>query len=519
MVCALLMFALYNILPALHPTFFNSPDELVNAAFIQEFADNTVLVITHTQEFDGVATFIHPRSTYADRHEILPVGFVGLPFFYGILAKFFAFNIVLMTTSVLAIAAVFAFRNSIARVFDTHIAFFSSLILLFHPAWWYYANRPLLPNLSFVSLLIIGTYFLFLRPLPKKKKLIGKYLNDIVGLLLIGASVFFRPSEIIWVGIVGIVLLIFTRKHIALGQLIVGGAIAAVYAFFFIGMNIALYDSPLGGYISSNALEAPSKWSFLFPFGIDISAIARSTYVYLVKMFWWLSIPSLIGVGVLLSNLAKKRTSISREQLLYVVVSAIITIWLLLYYGSYEVTLFYQQSIGVAYTRYWLPIFVLMIPFAVYAYARVLQLFSRKIMFIVLGIGLAGIIGIQTQTVLYDLNGLVPSHERYTHAEQIRTAILDHTDEDAIIVTDTEDKVVWPYRQVMVRAKDPDIGGAVANMLEKNYKMYYFGPILPRVAEEDLFAHFDTFGLELTEDLRFKNHILYQFSSKETAKE
>jgi hypothetical protein len=65
------------------------------------------------------------------------------------------------------------------------------------------------------------------------------------------------------------------------------------------------------------------------------------------------------------------------------------------------------------------------------------------------------------------------------HAGEVSARILDITGERDILITDAEDKLVWPKRDVMVKSRHPDIIRAAFELLKQGHGVYYLGPEIP----------------------------------------
>ena len=139
---------------------FDWPDEMANYFWSEQYATTGQLAIF--EPLNLVAqNQIHPRSfNVRSDGSLVPGSFLGLILFYGTLAKFFSVKAIIYFTPVLAIFGVLAFYGIIKRIFSEKIALISAVLMFFHPAWWYYSVASMLPNIAFVSLLLLGIYFL-----------------------------------------------------------------------------------------------------------------------------------------------------------------------------------------------------------------------------------------------------------------------------------------------------------------------------------------------------------------------
>ncbi|MBI2436235.1 MAG: glycosyltransferase family 39 protein [Candidatus Magasanikbacteria bacterium] len=493
-------------------------------------------------KYGELVEFIHPRSAFVEEgvgSSILPVGFWGLPLVYGMIGKIIGVFGTLLITPLLAICAIWGFYGILKKVFDEQIAFFSALLLFFQPVLWYYTTRSLFPNVPFISLILIGAWFLICKPMSRA------LLNDVVGMSIFMLGILMRPNEIMWVALCFAIVAVWYRAEISLKRLLgwigVGLFFVVVYAF----INHSLYGSSAGSYVSSRSVELQTWYAYIFPFGIHPRTIIKSLWFFMSKLTWWYVMPAKIGLLFFLYDWYRKK--LSRAQKVSGAVFVVMSMFLVTYYGSQIDNLYNLKTIGVAYTRYWLPISIGMIPFIVYGFFRIAELFDRNSplapllpkrgethgsvspfssvregrgmsCFIVYGFGLVYLVVmfiLSVNLVFGGMDGITATHKNLLHTAEVKNWVLAHTDDDAILVTDYEDKFFWPDRQVMVRFFDPRVGSAIAELLEKKQiDVYYFGIKLEGESEEKVKEYIEQFRLEIESVQNFDEHGLYRFITK-----
>ena len=216
-----IFFLLYSILPFAqldwhfnHPSInfdfkFNTPDESLNYYFSSQFARTNQL-----QYFEPLNNFMHrvifPRWALVIDGRVTPGNFVGIDLIYGTLAKIFSVWSIPFLTPLFAVVGVLFFYLFIKEFFKEKVAFISALLMFVFPGWWYYASRTLFHNILFLSLLIIGLYFLIRLINSSRKKLLYSILFG----LFLGLSLIVRTSEIVWVTLVILIICIFNLKKI-----------------------------------------------------------------------------------------------------------------------------------------------------------------------------------------------------------------------------------------------------------------------------------------------------------------
>ncbi|PLX27187.1 hypothetical protein C0581_03610 [Candidatus Parcubacteria bacterium] len=506
LIFSVVFFFLYNCLNFSVPGIFNSPDETANSVFSTSVAHETSLTIGLKKDYENLNEFIHPRSTFVQEQNgdsILPVGFWGMPVFYGVIGKLVGVNLMIFITSLLAICGVWAFYRITKKIFSEKIAFWASLLMFFHPVLWYYTARSMFHNVPFVSLCLIGLWLLIAKPIKKYT-----WSNDVLGMSIFMTGVLMRPNEILWIALCAFVVLLLHRKDILFSRLLMWTCIGLLFVGLYGWLNAVLYGSSAGSYISSRSLEIEYWYSFIFPFGIDVKMILKSGWFYFIKMFWWFSIPALFGFGVFVYDWCKKR--LTSAQTTFGIVSVLMSVFLFVYYGSHHDTLFSLGNIGVAYTRYWLPLFIVDIIFIVFGLFWVKEKVSHKKTVGILGIIFMGIFFVLSANIVYSgVDGLKSTKNNLIYAQNVQNWVLANTDEGAIIVTDHEDKFFWPERQVIVRFFDFRVGQAIQTLVENEELVYYFSPHFDDVQRERVDVYLERFGLAVEKVEYFDTHQLY----------
>ncbi|MBI3627101.1 glycosyltransferase family 39 protein, partial [Candidatus Uhrbacteria bacterium] len=186
---------------------FNSPDESANYFFAKNFALKTSLSVP--EPLDLVAPIVHPRSVNVRGSDLVPGSFIGLILFYGHVAKVFGSGAIVFLTPFFASLALGAWYWIIKKLAGQSLAFTSSVIWAIHPALLYYAARGLLPNVLFVSALVLMV-FCYLRAGGSSRWWIWAILAGAFFSLAVGV----RANEIIWLLPLIAVAIIYFRRVI-----------------------------------------------------------------------------------------------------------------------------------------------------------------------------------------------------------------------------------------------------------------------------------------------------------------
>lgn len=474
---------------------FISPDETANFFFARAFSETgSFRVFDSANEiFRGA---LHPRSIITDGAYFLPGSFFGLSFLYGIVAFFFGTRILFFLATIFAILAAMAWGKLLTRWFSKPIATISAFLLLFHPAFWYYSARGFMPNVLFVSLLILGAYVLLERPilfhLKRCANRVGplKHFQQDVDLVAVGLCFGFallvRLSEIFWVVPLLIFLLYVCRKQILARCYLTILIAFLIPIIILLLLNIQTYGSMfITGYsfisasadtFVSNDSSVSNRLSFFFPFGIHRQATFNHLRDYLISLFWWLSGFALIGLQIMLFGGLKQSLKFSRT---FIVLGFALVVWLGVWYGSWT---FFDNpdptkiTIANSYIRYWLPLFVLSTPLIacaiVWISERAQKLFWKRVLLV----GCLVFIFVMNFRVvfIYGPDSLLRVAQTLQDSKNIRAQILEQTAPNAVIIVDRSDKIFFPYRYVLYPLRSEKTYALMPNLVDFA-PLYYYG--------------------------------------------
>lgn len=477
----------------------NSPDEAVNLAFIERFAESFDLQITAsgvTQEF-GLA----PRSVSFEFGAYVPAVFIGMLIIYGMLAAVFGAGAVWVFTPIAAGLAGLAFFSLIRRVWGSSTAVVSALLYFLHPVLWYYTVRGLYHNVLFLSLLIIGLWLVVARPLKYE------WGNDVLAFGVIGASLAVRGAEAVWVGAALLLMWLLTKgwKRIQQTAIWIGLGVVSVAVVWSVQPGLLF-----GGYV----LGESSLSNLLFPFGFHPRAILTNTWQYLIMLSGVVGVFSLIGWGVSVWKLkAGKKSAVK----LYTIIFTLVAWYPLAVYGSWvfaDNPTPWLVTIGNSYLRYWLPVLIFALPFVGYAVTYVFHWLLKRdkkyaggFWFAVFVLWLVGSV-----SLFYAGNdGYAQVYAQAQFAQQTKEVVLEITQPDDVIMVEAWDKVFWPDRDVgrglftvegLERA-----GDAMFNNDENGF--WYFG--LRMSAEQEEFLQNEQAILSIPH-AEFGDHMLYKLT-------
>jgi hypothetical protein len=357
--------------------------------------------------------------------------------------------------------------------------------------------------------------------------------NILAGLggFFLGLAIITRTSELIWLGPLLLLLWLFNIKKIGLiNLLLIISFIAAAFIPVFY-WNQILYGAPTAsGYpqmtesinnIASAGTDLvrpaniiqPDKLRMIlkdlndniFQFGLNPRDSYHKFVNYSARMFYWMFWPAVAGFLFLLVKIYK----LKRAYILYMASFATVSIFLILYYGSWD---FHDNpdprsiTIGNSYTRYWLPVYLGAIPFISLIIIKIsrLALVARRLLnkqissaynpavdkwrviFKRVSMDSIKILIVLVLSFLSLFNvlfareeGLVESYQKQKRTEKMYFEILKLTESNSAIITRYFDKLFFPERKVIVGLFDDD------NMIREYAKLvnylpvYYFNFTLP----------------------------------------
>ncbi len=520
---------------------FNSPDEMMNYFWTLRYSKGEEL--RYEDDLLQESNFlIRPRSTSAYENYVIPGSFMGMYFIYGNIGRAFSplfspDDFILYLTAVFAVFAVWVFYFLIKRVFDKNIAFISSLLLFTFPAYMYYASRSMYHNVLFLSLFIMSItaiiYSLNTNFNNRKRRLAG-YIGGLAGGILLGFSLFARTSEVGWVILLVIFIFLFhirkffdfsNRRQVIYswlwGVLFVCGVLISLTPLF--GLNYKIYGRPLSVGYNINLPQSASDiytqadvWFRLLvsPFGVDITSITLNAYNYLYKIYLPLSVFAFAGILLWLmrfvyKSIKRKVDFQTKKQFAYFISAVVITVYLAVFYGSWQIvdridnTTF---SLGTSYTRYWLPVYVLWIPFISLAVLWIPRFTRRKFARPILSVIFVSLLIVYSFDLTFWKTDESLSHIRdNVKAQQAKMLRIKDVlkDENPVVILGFKqaDKIFFPeYKRVipqMVVNKDYE---AVSRLVDKGVDVRYYH----FAAKDDLRTisrrNFEPFGLKIDLD-------------------
>lgn len=448
---------------------FSWPDAMSNNFFIHEYIEKNNFYKSEALNLQ-LGNIIHPRSTnVAAGGKIVPMSFLGMLIIYGWIGKFIGKFFVMFLTPFLAAAGAVFFFGLVKRIFNQTVAFISSILLFTLASYWYYANLVMLPTILFVFLVICGMYF-FVRQTEPDEKWRRAVFSGASGLLL-GLAAITRSTEVFWLAALIVIPLIYYWRRVKFYQVIIFLICLLIPLAILLYYNQQIYGNYFTvGYLKINESRgmlnrlpdelAVNKGSQLFayaklliaPFGFNKLSVWLNVKKYFIDFSWPYFLLFAIGAAAWVN---KARQKLAQRQLVYVICSIVAGTWLIVYYGSWEFTdelVLRNNTIGSSYTRYWLPLTILILPMIGYLFDQLLKfkeykkIFISAIVFFILGLSVFSFNQVY-QTVgdgLFDQQKVIGKYQEQA------SGVARLIEPDAIVINDRADKIFFPnYRVVM----------------------------------------------------------------------
>lgn len=531
-----------------------SPDETANYIFAKLYAQTGEISVYEKYNL-YTNDIMRPRSFRSDHGELKPVSFLGIIIIFGSIAKVVGYKVLPFLTPLFGALGIIFYYLLIKRIFGRTNALLSAVLLAVFPVFTYYAARSMFHNVLFISLLIIGLYFsllmvgnnnkrvkgfknIFTKLIDKfrfkkiiKFKIRAKYfLFSALAGTFFGLTIMTRVSELVWIVPLLLILWLFNIRRIGVLKLLI------FLIFLFSSLlpmfyhNQILYGSPiLGGYAEMNTSIAAIKddstailsstadgqlieikekarniFNTVFYFGFNPKQSLLTANAYIKGMFPWLFYSGILG-GIIFLLTFKKR---KYKQWVFLFAWFAVSVILVFYYGSWR---FFDNpdtaaiTIGNSYTRYWLPIYLGLIPLAGIFIIRLTQaiclLFRKtkdddgqlKMEFssarmnqgacrLVTRMFIVGVIAISSLTFVLSGSdeGLVYLAQRQKDSRMEWQQILELTESNSTIITRYHDKLLFPERKVIVGLfDDKSMITQYAKLVDK-LPVYYYNFTLPK---------------------------------------
>ncbi len=483
------------------PGMYNSPDEAANAFFASGVAEDGHLARPVVRP--ELPTSVVPRGINRRSNTLIPVGFVSVPIFLGVIAKVVTTNGLPIFLAALSVLSLFAWYSFVRTLFGRALALLATVLLTLHPMLIYWGARPFMPNALFMSFVFFTLFFVgrlsrapgappargvslqssgiaFEKPVyalaESKRRTSSAFLGFCWGI-----AVALRPQEGIWLLSIPAAFLFIHMLRRRLSW-----TLAIISAFIPLGglllLQRMLYGGVLrSGYHLTSPLVSPLHLvqNLIFPFGFHIERAATVALWYLGIIIWWYAILWIAGIILGMRDTAdpiQKRVQVAG------LVSIALALWFLFYYGSFE---FYDRfdhsvvSLGTSFTRYFLPFYAASTIPAAYALLRLRKYAGAFAVCAV--IFFIAIFSVHL-TVFATDESFVSILSVLRQNQEVKANMLKETPADAIILTERADKIFYPEREVITVFRNPKFDQP------RFEELYPFNLYYETIADKDVVA-------------------------------
>ncbi len=429
---------------------FDWPDETAAAFLTAQVADHNRLSVAEPLN-SAADNLIHPRSLKVQGEKLVPASWFGLPLLYGALAKVTGLPGAFYFTLIFFCLALYGLYGILQRFGSARWAFISVLLVAAHPGLWYYALHSYLPNILFLSLLIISAWFL----------VAGK--RNVVAGLVFGLAVLVRPSELYWLVFLILGAIYFGRGYLSRQRVFSFMAPVAALLLLFLIVNQNVYGAWFNtGYGAVDGLvKGDSNWlGLFFPFGLHLRWTWQNIINYIYNLSPWYV--WLAGAGAVLFVWRARRIGGWRTSWLGGLAITAGLAYLLVFYGS------------------WVFVYILLALLAGYFLSALFTRLSGRAEVYALAVTImAGVIFYVSSDIVlvkYEDSFLKVRSRRETYqtVNNMARALLPA---NAIIISDRSDKIFFPEFRVITLADKPTSDSPAwpqLRALAKDYPLYYY---------------------------------------------
>lgn len=462
-ILCVLFFALYSFLifSAWLPNWqqwqhliFNWPDSSANHFFSMIFAEYSIFQWLEPLN-DISNNLFHTRSINVIDNNLVPMTWLPAIAIWGWLSKLLGNFGILFVTPALASITVYLVYKLVFYIFkDIDLAFLVALLLLPLAPWLYFANIVMLPHILFIFLLVAAWL------------LIAKHWQNnsifywIFGSLLLALAVVIRPTEIVWLALLSIIILFWQGQKINIKKILLALLIFILVIAWFLYLNKFTYGSLFSfGYLNlqtgATTSELTNSW---LPFGFDLRLILDNFFRYFVGLQVFHIIFALAGFVLMVFKI-KKGTHNATTHIWkkYIILSPIIFIVILLFYGSWNIAdplVKELNTISISYVRYFLPLYVWILPLVALG-IKVLFYHRNKINYIAYLVIIIALSIASFKTAFFaQHDGLLATKDTINNYYQQFAAVKEIAPQNSVMITDRSDKIFFPYYKVVVPQGD-----------------------------------------------------------------
>lgn len=444
---------------------FNWPDAQANFWAVSQIVDHQSVGYFEILNLPS-QNILHTRSQNVIDGVIVPMTFLPLLFIFSSLSWLFGIFSSLFIIPLLAAISLYLLHSLSAKVFaNERIGTLTTILLATLGPWYFFASQPLLPNIVIIFLVLLSFYCLV------EKKFLA-------GTLFLALAIVSRPPEIVWLLPLVLLVLYFAKPKISkirfLNIFILLVAIIvwalylnkAVFGSYFLSAYSNFQDNSLP---SETVVSSTNILTWVFPFGFHPYLALKNFIKYFILLTWPYILLAMLGAW----SLFKTKKILARK---YFIILSLVGFLLVFYYGSWNLAdplVKNLNHISISYVRYWLPIWVLLIPLAAIGIEYIASRFKLNFfwrIFILLALA-----SFSLAKVYYAKNDGILAQNRVVRAYyQEWQNIKKVAAPDSIIISERSDKYLYPYYRVIVSQGDLPLWSRLEKIIGV-VDIYYYG--------------------------------------------
>jgi len=369
----------------------------------------------------------------------------------------------------------------------------------------------------------------------------------------VGLALITRTSELGWVSLTLLLIFIFNFKKINwAGFILFSGLVVFSFVPVFY-TNLILYNAPLSiGYDTGLSGEFGTIFTqvpliirlLVSPFGLHPVSIVINGFNYLVQFFWYLTAPAFFGFIFWVfsnpdkshpeqsegtptnvgsspdklgdSSVSLRMTNVKKRQWAFFTIFLVITLYLSMFYGSWQIADRIDNStfsIGTSYVRYFLPIYLMMTVFVAFLIDQFLKLFKYEWAKSIVGGLVLLFFAIPSFLIVgwTEDESLLALKETLAIQNKKAQIVQEIVPPEAVVVSGFKqaDKIFFPERKIIPElAVDFDYESIA--ILGKIVPLYYYHFAPTSTVDYISRRDFEPFGLKMGEGTRvFGNEFIY----------
>jgi hypothetical protein len=418
---------------------FTSPRQSVGYELARQWA-NTGKPVETLPLFDKVPADIAPAFTPRDaanrNGKVVPKDFPLVVAMFAVAQKINS-NLVPFVVPLMAMLALIVFALLAWELTRSRIAvWMAGILFVSTTSFWSSSSWIYAPDTSAVCVVLLAVYA-FVRA---SREPLRRW--DVLGGLACAAAFGFRYDNAVIVSVLWFAFLVADLR--AWKRHLIVPAVAAFGSIPFLAFNAWLYGSPhTTGYgLAYKLIDQTANIKGRGLLGVSTSIFTRQFDIYLLRPeILALLVAGAAGVFVMLRGQRDRAISALGWG------TIAITLMLIGYAGTRNLTGANSFTVSSSFLRYLLPAFALLAIFAGAAIA------NRAKVIQIIAFGLACVIAsVAMFTNIYATNGVKQTRHDVRLGRLTASAVFNSTPDDAIIITALASKVLWPKRQTLSTA-------------------------------------------------------------------